>query len=125
MSESPAVILFDESGNPLGVLFDGTVYRLQVEAKNIPSTTSINSSVASSNSNVTLLEANSVRLGATIYNESTSDLYVKLGSNASTSDYTVKLSSGAYYESPFSYVGRIDGIWASVNGSARISELVG
>ncbi|MGI0058128.1 MAG: hypothetical protein ACREBJ_00025 [Nitrosotalea sp.] len=30
-NESPAAILFDEFGNPVGVIFDGTVYRLQVQ----------------------------------------------------------------------------------------------
>jgi hypothetical protein len=30
-NESPASILFDEFGNPVGVLFDGYVYRLQVQ----------------------------------------------------------------------------------------------
>ena len=30
-NESPAAILFDELGNPIGVMFDGYVYRLQVQ----------------------------------------------------------------------------------------------
>ena len=29
--DSPASILFDELGNPVGVIFDGTVYRLQTQ----------------------------------------------------------------------------------------------
>ncbi len=32
-SDSPASILFDENGNPIGVINDGITYRLQVEAK--------------------------------------------------------------------------------------------
>ena len=32
-SDSPASILFDELGNPVGVIQDGVIYRLQVEAK--------------------------------------------------------------------------------------------
>ena len=35
-TDSPASILFDEFGHPIGVLFDGYVYRLQVEAKLTP-----------------------------------------------------------------------------------------
>jgi hypothetical protein len=31
-NRSPASILYDENGNPVGVMFDGSVYRLQVEA---------------------------------------------------------------------------------------------
>lgn len=33
MPESPAVILYDADGNPVGVSLDGAVYRLQVDAK--------------------------------------------------------------------------------------------
>ncbi len=33
MSDSPAVILFDINGNPVGTVIDGVYYRLQVEAK--------------------------------------------------------------------------------------------
>ncbi len=33
MSDSPAVILFDVNGNPIGTVIDGVYYRLQVEAK--------------------------------------------------------------------------------------------
>lgn len=31
MSDSPAVILYSNQGNPIGVVLDGTIYRLQVE----------------------------------------------------------------------------------------------
>lgn len=30
-NESPASIIFDESGNPVGIVFDGTVYRFQTQ----------------------------------------------------------------------------------------------
>ena len=30
-NDSPAAILFDELGNPVGVIFDGTIYRLQTQ----------------------------------------------------------------------------------------------
>ena len=32
MSRNPASILFDSDGNPVGVVQDGSIYRLQVEA---------------------------------------------------------------------------------------------
>ena len=35
---SPASILYDDTGNPVGVVLDGSVYRLQVEAKIVGST---------------------------------------------------------------------------------------
>src|SRR5690242_12049017 len=81
------------------------------------------SSVASSASSVKVLDANTGRLGATIFNESTAILYVKLGTTASTSSYTVQVAASGYYEVPFQYSGRIDGIWASANGNARVTEL--
>lgn len=85
--------------------------------------TSAVTQVASSATSVTLLSANSSRLQATIYNDSTQVLYVKFGTTASTVSYTVQLTSQAYYEVPARYTGRIDGIWASANGNAYVTEL--
>lgn len=82
--------------------------------------------VPSSNSDTQLLAANVNRRGATIANDSTSVLYVSFGTNAaSASAFTVKLAAAAYYEVPFGYTGAIRGIWASVNGNARVTEVVG
>jgi hypothetical protein len=85
--------------------------------------TATTSNVSSSASSVTLLASNTLRRGATIQNDSTQVLYVKLGTTASTTSYTVKMAANSYYEVPFGYTNRIDGIWASVNGSARMTEL--
>lgn len=88
-----------------------------------PSTPS-QSSVNDSASSVTLLSANANRLGATIFNDSAVELYLKLGATASTTSFTCKMLAGAYYEVPFGYTGIIDGIWASDGaGAARITEL--
>lgn len=82
------------------------------------------SNVASSASSVTILAANSSRLGATIYNDSTQVLYLLLGSGtASSSNYSVQLVGGAYYEVPFNFKGQLTGIWASASGNARVTEL--
>jgi hypothetical protein len=35
----------------------------------------------------------------------------------------VQIAASGYYEVPFGYPGAIDGIWASANGNARITEL--
>lgn len=92
--------------------------------KELRSSASAVTSVADSASNVTLLASNANRLGATIYNDSTVALYVKLGATASTTSFTIKMAADAYYEVPFGYTGIIDGIWASdASGSARITEL--
>lgn len=82
--------------------------------------------VASANSDTQLLAANVNRRGATVANDSTSVLYLSLGTNAAASNsFTVKLAAAAYYEVPFGYTGAIRGIWATVNGAARITEVVG
>ncbi len=87
------------------------------------SATGTQTTVASSATNVTLLAANTARLGATIYNDSTAILYLRLQATATTSNFTTKLFADDYYEVPAGYAGIIDGIWASATGNARITEL--
>ncbi len=94
-----------------------------VPTKETRAATGTTTSVASSATNVTLLASNANRLGATIFNDSTQNLFVKFGATASSSSFAVKMTPGTYYEVPFSYTGIIDGIWASANGNARITEL--
>jgi hypothetical protein len=73
--------------------------------------------------NVTLLASNANRNAATIFNDSTKILFVKYGATASATSFTVKMLAGSYHEVFGSYTGIIDGIWATANGSARITEL--
>lgn len=94
-----------------------------IATKEVRSATATLSNVASSATSVTLLASNANRLGATIYNDSTRALYLKFGTTASATDFTVLLVSGAYYEVPFGYTGRLDGIWVAANGFARLTEL--
>lgn len=93
--------------------------------------------VAANAANVTLLAANANRQGATIWNNSNQPLYIKLGTTANigagTESFTAALAAitaspvaiGGYYEVPFRYTGRIDGIWllADANGEALIDEI--
>jgi hypothetical protein len=86
------------------------------------------SNVSASATSVTLLSANTARIGATITNDSSALIYIKFGTTASTTSYTVVLSGAAsapfsYYEVPAGYTGRIDGIWASATGNARVTEI--
>lgn len=82
-------------------------------------------SVASSATTVTLVQPNASRNRLFIHNASTALLYVKLGAVASTSDFTwVIAANGGQMEVPADYKGRIDGIWASANGAAKITEIV-
>lgn len=102
---------------PIGTDAQGRVYVVQ------KSPTATLSNVVSSATNVTLLTANDNRIGATIYNDSTQSIYVKFGTTASNSSFTVLLATNTYYEVPAGYTGRIDGIWVSANGNARVTEL--
>lgn len=84
-------------------------------------TSSVNASVT----NVNLLLSNQFRIGATIFNDSSNILYVKLGNVASLINFTVKILAGGYYETPYNYNGNIDGIWDVASGTARITEIIG
>lgn len=86
--------------------------------------TGTQTSVAASATAVTLLAANTSRLSASIFNDSTVTLYVLFNSGASITNYKVQLVGGAYYEFPFPiHTGIVTGIWDSATGSARVSEM--
>jgi len=78
-------------------------------------------SVASSATSATLLNANSSRVEAIITNDSTAILYVKLGGLVTTSSYSVSLSPSESLVVD-KYNGSITGVWSAVNGNARITE---
>jgi len=78
--------------------------------------------VAAAAADTAILAANASRVGATIYNDSTANCYLKLGTGASTTSFTAKMGSGSYYEVPFGYVGAINGYWDAANGYARVTE---
>ena len=94
-------------------------YRTEVRQQ---SSTGTHANTTSSASNQTLLSSSAARLGATVYNDSTAVLFLKLGATASSTSFTVYMAPGSYYEVPFGYTGQIDGIWATANGSARTVE---
>lgn len=87
--------------------------------------TATTTGVTDNAASVTLLAANGARKGAIIANDSSAALYVKFGTTATTTDYTVRIAQNGYFEVPFGYTGRIDGIWATDpnDGGARITEL--
>lgn len=71
----------------------------------------------------TFLAANTARRGFTVWNESTETLYLLLATGTvSATNYTVILGPNDYFESPFPYGGVVSGVWAVVNGGARITE---
>jgi hypothetical protein len=107
-----------DNGGSLTV--DGTV-----TANPTQPSTSTRTSVADAAVDTLILAANASRKGATVYNDSTSTLYLALGTTAATTtDFTSKLFQDDYYEVPAGYTGQIRGIWsADSTGSARITEL--
>lgn len=88
------------------------------------STNATVNSVASLASNVTLLSARVGRRGFTIWNNSSAILYVKLGATATSSDCTKKMAADEFWACPIEYNGQVDGIWASSNGAALVTEIV-
>lgn len=81
-------------------------------------------SVAGSASSVTILAANSDRMGAAVYNDSSAILYLRYSATAATtSTFTVKMFPEDYHEIFGGYTGQLVGIWASAAGSARVTEL--
>ena len=79
--------------------------------------------IASSTSSVQLLDHNGHRRFVIIFNDSNQSLYIKYGNEVSLTSFTYKLIAGATLEMALPcYLGRITGIWNSVNGTARITE---
>jgi hypothetical protein len=88
------------------------------------STSATITSVAGSATSVSLLASNANRILATIYNESSSRLYIACAATASATAYTVQIFPNSYWELPASYTGAISGIWNNAAGNARITEFV-
>jgi hypothetical protein len=87
--------------------------------------TGTQTNVVSTTGSVTLLASNTSRLGAMVFNNSTSPLYVllKTGGTVSTTAFTNQIASSGYYEVPFGFTGALIGIWSSANGTACVTEL--
>jgi len=80
-------------------------------------------SVASAITDTTILAANANRKGATIYNNSTSILYIALANVDATLSWSVILFPGGILSvSNNDYTGAIKGVWATVDGTAQVTE---
>jgi len=86
------------------------------------SSSALTTLVSGATGSTVLLLNNASRIAASIYNDSTSILYVKFGTGATSSSYKTPLNASTYYEIPGGYTGIISGFWATLTGSARISE---
>lgn len=56
--------------------------------------------ITTANTSQQLMAANPVRRGWTIQNQSTGDLYVKVGQAATTNNVSLRIAPGALYETP-------------------------
>ncbi len=91
-----------------------------VQQADTPSVTSVSAATSAT----TILAAAAGRRGASVYNDSTAVLYLKMGTAASTTSFTVKMGPAQLYEFPLPvYTGQVTGIWAAANGAARVTEL--
>jgi hypothetical protein len=111
------------SGTTIGTVDVGAGRQVQIFTQGAQAATVSN--VSASATSVTILSATDTRAGASIYNDTsdtTNYLYVKMGTTASTTDYSVKVNAGGYFEVPYGYNGRIDGIWVAASGAARVTE---
>lgn len=98
-------------------------YQPALESLHIATTPSL-TNVASSATTVSLLASNPSVKSRIIYNESTQILYLKYGTTASVTSYTTQVPANTLFEFPLpTYTGAVDGIWASANGNARITEV--
>jgi hypothetical protein len=93
-----------------------------VWACDTPSLTTVSASATS----VQLLAPNDSRAYASVYNDSTSVLFLSWGPTASAGAFTTKVQPQGLYELPAVrgtvFVGQLSGAWASGNGSAKITE---
>lgn len=98
---------------------------LSVLPTNQSASSATETNVSDTASDTQLLASNSARKFFSIWNDSSSILYVRFsGSAASATACNIKMPADSYYESgAFCYTGEIRGIWsADSTGAARICE---
>lgn len=83
-----------------------------------PTTANVGASAAS----VTVLAANANRMRAWLYNDSTSNCYIKYGAAASNASFTKLLLPNEFFTVD-GYTGIIDAIWAVAAGNMRVTEV--
>lgn len=89
------------------------------------------SEATSSGTAATILAANALRVGFSVWNGADTTLSVLLDNSGTiptvtATRRTVDIAAGGYWESPFAYQGVVQGIWAgSPTGKAEITEYTG
>lgn len=81
--------------------------------------------VAASTGSIVLAPANADRTMITIFNDSTSPLYVRYGMIATSSLFNVKVPSQGYFEFPLPiFLADINGHWDTATGFAKVTEFI-
>lgn len=88
-----------------------------------PAGTATTANVTLTTASQVALAANAARRGATLYNDSANETFVKFGTTASSTSFTVKLAAQAYYELPGWYSGVIEVIQSTASGALRVTEI--
>src|SRR5436190_2054376 len=117
MANPLKVVLTDSSGAVLATF--------PVTSEPQKAATGAETNVASSATDVTILAANTNRLGFSVFNDSTAILYILLANAVSSATlHTAQVGPGALYAPPAGvlYTGVVKGLWASAAGSARVTE---
>lgn len=115
--------LKDLSGNMQPFLGDTNGY-LEVNVKTggstpTPPATAVETNIASSVSNQTALAANSLRLGASFFNDSDTKCFLKYGVTASATSVSAPVLPGMTWRLAVGeYSGQVDVIWISDTGAA-------
>jgi hypothetical protein len=80
--------------------------------------------VLASITDVTILDSNSSRKSADVFNDSAATLYILCqNATSSTTKCSCIVPPGGFYEPPFGYSGVLKGIWSSADGGyARVTE---
>lgn len=109
--------------------FDGTNFRrlvtdtLGTQVIRQKASTSTHANVSTSTTSATLIAANALRLGGSVYNDSSVVLYVATnGSAASATNFKIAMAAGSYYEIPAGITTLVTGVLASGTGTARVDE---
>ncbi len=96
-----------------------------VTASQPTSATATLTNVAGSATSVSILALNTARKGMTLYNDSSSAMYLAYAPSSSITAYTVKIPANNLFEMPATpvYIGAMSALWDTATGNARITEL--
>lgn len=108
------------AAQPITITSTGSLSTLDRKSS-LATTSSVN---ASNSTSQVLLSSSLARLQGLVFNDSTGQLYLTLGSTSSTTSFTVRIDSRGYYEIPIYYLGVVTGIWSNNNGAARMTEII-